>query len=405
MIKEKEGVNMSMEKLQEAAKRFLQKSSGNFIDEVVQQHMGERIEFYESALMHKTKIGIVFNRLKVDGTLVCVCDGLDIIMPAEVARGNVQFAGRLNHPFNVQVTEVDAKNKVVYVRPASEYSVKEQEELRQELNRLIQLATGYVKEHYEDEINAAKEADFKRYCAGLDMVKDADEIDRQMESSEDVAIGNILERLIGDAYFKKEKQETLTEEEKLFNRLILPARIFAARNSGTNNTRAMVDILGMHIRGIILPKHWLDRYTDKELYERELNAILGQAVTVAVLGINRNNEYICSRRVLETSIWSEIDRYFSVGEIIQVCCVKRTDRRYIGRVVGSEDGTNASEFQRIQIMCDMPESLKAESYNVSVTEGGVYLCKIRRIDAKNKFILAKTIRTGGRWIQNQAKSS
>lgn len=398
----------SREILQKATEQFMKKNNGNSVEDLAERRMDEQMDFYERALRDKVKFSVVFNKMRSDGTLICVGEYVNIILRPQSNKYNQTFAERLNRAYNVVVSEIEVKEHSVVVELATEFTEGERNDVMREIKSLYTQAAGYVMSHYEEEIMEEKKRAFHSYCLALDPEKDSQKIDHIMKVAEDRGIGNILEKLIAEAYYKEETGEVLSEEERLFADLVLPAKVYSIRPKNSETVKAAVDLVGMRIGATILPKHWLDRYTDVDLYRNELSMLIGSTISVAVIGYNsRLNEYICSRRAISASIWDTIDDYFAVGDIVQIRCINTMPSRFFGRIVGGVDEkegntVSISEFQGVSISCDYPNSQNAIRNNMQIRIGGIYLGKIRRIDKEHRIIFARSFRESGKWIQTES---
>lgn len=392
----------TLEILKRASERFLRKSDGSVVEDIYEQHQDERMEFYEDALRNKTPFSVVFSVLQDDGTMVCHGEGgVRIVLPGNPNRRGQTFSGRLNQSYNVLVKKIDTRNNEVCVALANMFSESERTQVMREIKQMLAHVTKDIEAEYTEQIKSEQDSAFEQHCTKLDMDKDADQIERILESAKDRFIGNIIEERIKKAYEKIKHGENLTLEEEQYYNLILPARIFAIRPNGNDSVCAAIDILGMYINGIIYPRHWVDRYSSGNIFRSELDSLIGSAINVAIIGFNaKRNEFVCSHRILQSSVWDNIENYFKEGDILQVRCVRKLENRYYGRIVGkigdSEDAVE--EFRRIEIIGQYPSSNNAIMHNVTVKEGGIYQCKISRIDKDKKLLIAKTIRDSGKWV-------
>lgn len=392
----------TLEILKRASERFLRKSDGSVVEDIYEQHQDERMEYYEEALRNKTPFSVVFSVLQDDGTMVCHGEGgVRIVLPGNPNRRGQTFSGRLNQSYNVLVKKIDTRNNEVCVALANMFSESERTQVMREIKQMLAHVTKDIEAEYTEQIKSEQDSAFEQHCTKLDMDKDADQIERILESAKDRFIGNIIEERIKKAYEKIKHGENLTLEEEQYYNLILPARIFAIRPNGNDSVCAAIDILGMYINGIIYPRHWVDRYSSGNIFRSELDSLIGSAINVAIIGFNaKRNEFVCSHRILQSSVWDNIENYFKEGDILQVRCVRKLENRYYGRIVGkigdSEDAVE--EFRRIEIIGQYPSSNNAIMHNVTVKEGGIYQCKISRIDKDKKLLIAKTIRDSGKWV-------
>lgn len=401
---------MLSEVLQQAAQKYMLRNDGNSVEELAERHVDEELEFYEAALQDKMKFSVVFNSLKEDGTLEYKGGSSRvriILPPVKSSRGSLTFANRLNRAYNVVVSGITMGQngeQIVTVKLATNFSEDDRKDVIVALKNILSDFSNYILENYKERIETEKEEAFNKFCATLDPEKNSEQIDRTLRITEESAVSEILEELISDALKKQQKGEQLTQQEQELTELVLPAKVFATRPKGRDTIKAAVDIVGMHITGTISPKFWMDRYTDAEVYRNELNILHGKIMKVAVIGyVKATDEFVCSRRILQASIWDDIEHYFEVGDIVQIRCIRTDEGAFYGRIVGevrkngSDEERVVSEFQGVNICCQYPNTKRALNNNLKIKVGGIYLGKIRSIDKKNHKIMARPFLEGGSW--------
>lgn len=362
-------------------------------EQLAEQKQNEKIEYYLDMMQKKEIFSVVFNRMKEDGTLICVGEYVQIVMLPDTSRDDLTKVVRLNHPHNVVVSEVDAAEKVVYVRQISatrKYIEDNRAKVVIVLKGILNDVRSYVSTNYQEEIEKEKSSAFEKYCNGLDIESDSEQIDSIITGAEDGAISKIIEQQVGLAYAKYMNKEALTEMEERFLRLVVPAKLYSQYEL-TNMPIAAVDILGLRINGTIRPNRWCERFTENNLFRSEVSILIGRKFPVAILSYNeKRDSFACSKRAVQLSAWDNIEKYFSVGDLINVRCVEIIkDNRYIGRITGVT-GKDASEFTRLNVLCYFPDSENAQKKNVIVKPGGVYVAKIQKIIAKDHVMTAST---------------
>ena len=362
-------------------------------EQLAEQKQNEKIEYYLDVMQKKEIFSVVFNRMKEDGTLICVGEYVQIIMLPDESRNDLTKVVRLNHPHNVTVSEVDASEKIVYVKqvsPAHRYIEDNRAKVMTVLKELLSDVRKYVVATYQEDIEKEKAIAFEKYCKELNMETDSAKIDSALAGAEESVITRVIEQQTGLAYAKHMNKEILTEIEEKFLRLVVPAKLYSQYEL-TNTPIAAVDILGLRINGTIRPTRWCERYTENDLFRSEVAILIGRKFPVVILGYNeRRDSFVCSKRAVQLSAWHNIEKYFSVGDLINVRCVEIIrGNRYIGRITGVS-GKDASEFTRLNVLCYFPDSANAKKKKVVIKPGGVYVAKIQRIVAKDHVMTAST---------------
>ena len=386
--------------LERASNRFLARTQGVTVEQLAEQHMNDTMNYYEQALRNNETFSVVFNKMKADGTLICVGDYVQIVLPPANIRGSLSFAGRLNRTYNVQATEIDARKKEIIVKLPDNFTKQEHDEVFSTLMDLFEQQADYVRKNYSERIEAAKDKAYENYCSEMNAEKESNQIDKIMETAERTEIGAIIESLVQDAYVRYKAGESLSKEDRDFLNMIVPAKVYSIH--GDANARCAIDLFGMHIDGVIRKNYWKDRYTNSSIYRTEVTGMLGSNIDVAIIGYNpRLKAFECSRKALTESIWNSIEQYVAVGDLIQVRCMDKGKKSFHGMIVG-KTADETKTFNDITILCDYPDSLNAQAHGVIVYVGGIYLCKVRKINKERKFISAITFRQGGNWDTSKA---
>lgn len=383
--------------LTRAIESYLGRTEGNTEDQLKQVKINELIEFYENVLINKERINVVFNAITEDGTLICHGQHVKIEMPARQDDRNASYAARLNHVYEVLVTEVNSRDATVKVKMASRINSELRENVVKELIDNFRKAEAFVKKQYPDDIKEVEDDFFEKYSAHLDPEKDADEIERNKINATDRAVGMLIEGCVRNALEKQKNGKRLTENDRLFSSLIIPAKVYALGRSSRDKWGA-IDLLGLHISGEVRRKYWADRFVDLEYIEAGVLKNIDKVIDVAIIGYSESrNTFMCSRRAVIASPWEKIEERLNVGDVIQIRCISKTERYFYGIMVGRSGAEGEDMWDEIQIQCYYPTSLNAVKHNVTVSLGKCYLCKIRAIDKDNKHIVANAFRESGKW--------